>query len=502
MSSEASVLRGYRFGERRRSGLFGTVPPTMVAVAAVTLVSAWLAVSGFIPIPVAIVVAVGSAALWFGRIRNRPAHEILPALAIWWWRKLRSRNTWYRPVALVTDDDQPVALPPVLSGIDLFEFEVAWITPGQNVAIGVVRDHQAGSLTAILRVSGDGQFALVDAAGQDMRIDEWGAAIGGFARENSPVSRVTFHDWTSPVAIRDTVAQLENQWADEAPHPARAGYLQLLSDTSAHVVNHEVLVEVTVDLGRVSKARGESVLATGLRLVAEQTRLFAGRLNGSGLRVEGVLSASDVVTATRVRANPAVVEHLTTLKRSLASATGVAAPTFGPMHVEDQLGSATIDGAFHRSWWFASWPRREVAASWMDALMFESGCTRSLTTVFEPVAPSKSDSDVDRERTQREANIESRRRKGNIIRRADTKAVTEVESREMELSAGFVECRYTGLVTLTAPTEDALDSQGADLEQAAANAGVELQPLWGRQADGWVSSLPLGRSVARRFGES
>ena len=138
----------------------------------------------------------------------------------------------------------------------------------------------------------------------------------------------------------------------------------------------------------------------------------------------------------------------------------------------------------------------------MDALMFESGCTRSLTTVFEPVPPSKSDSDVDRERTQREANIESRRRKGNIIRRADTKAVSEVEAREIELSAGFVECRYTGLVTLTAPNEDALESQGADLEQAAANAGVELQPLWGRQADGWVSSLPLGRSVARRFGES
>lgn len=502
MGSTTQPLRGYRFGERRRSGLFGTVPPTMVAVAIVTLLFAWLAVSGYVPVPVAIVVAMAAAALWFGRIRNRPAHEILPALAVWWWRQLRSRNTWFRPVVLVSNGDQPVALPPMLSGLDLFEFEVAWITPGRNVAIGVVRDHQAGSVTAVLRVSGDGQFALVDAAGQDMRIDEWGAAIGGFARENSPVSRVTFHDWTSPVAIRDTVAQLESKWADEAPHPARAGYLQLLGDTSAHVVDHEVLVEVTVDLARVSKAKGESQLAAGLRLVAEQTRLFAGRLNGSGLRVEAVLSAADLVTAMRVRANPAVVEHLTTLKRSLASATGVAAPTFGPMHVDDQLGMAIIDGAFHRSWWFASWPRREVAASWMDALMFESGCTRSLTTVFEPVPPSKSDSDVDRERTQREANIESRRRKGNIIRRADTKAVTEVEAREIELSAGFVECRYTGLVTLSAPTEDDLDAQGADMEQAAANAGVELQPLWGRQGDGWVSSLPLGRSVARRFGES
>jgi hypothetical protein len=277
--------------------------------------------------------------------------------------------------------------------------------------------------------------------------------------------------------------------------------LQLLRDTSARNVDHEVLVEVTVDLARLAKTRGESVVATGLKTVAEQTRLFAGRLNAAGLRVEKVLCASDLVTATRVRADPSVVEQLTTLKRSLASATGVSAPTFGPMYLDDQLSLVIVDGAFHRSWWFASWPRREVSAAWMDSLIFESGCTRSLTTVFEPVPPSTSDSDVDRERTQREANIESRKRKGYIVRRADHKAVDEVEAREYELSAGFVECRYTGLVTLTARSAEGLDLQAADLEQAAANSSVELQQLKGRQAAGWVSSLPLGRTVARQFGE-
>jgi hypothetical protein len=121
--------------------------------------------------------------------------------------------------------------------------------------------------------------------------------------------------------------------------------------------------------------------------------------------------------------------------------------------------------------------------------------------VFEPVTPSRSDRDVDRERTQREANIETRRRKGFIVRRADEKAVAEVESRELELAAGYVECLYTGLLTLTAASREVLEQQAADLEQAAANVGIELQPLWGRQGDGWVSSLPLGRNLARRIGD-
>lgn len=502
MSTE-TAMRGFRFGERRRSGLFGTIPPTLIAIGAVTLVSAWLAVSGFIPIPLALLVGLVCAWFWFGKMYNRPAHEILPALVSLTWRKMRSRNLWYRPVELVTEGDQPIALPPVLSGLDLFEFEVAWITPGQTVPIGVVRDRDSGYLTAVMRVSGDGQFALVDPAGQDLRIDEWGAAISGFARENSPVVRVTFHDWTAPVPIRDTVAQLEERWADEPESAARADYMDLLRSTSAHVVDHEVLVEVTVNTRNVSKARGEALLTAALRTIGEQSRLFAGRLGGAGLRVEKVLSAADLVTAMRVRADPSVVEQLAALRRSLAAATGVAAPAFGPMLVDDgHVDHVIIDGAFHRSWWFASWPRREVTAAWMDALMFESDCNRSLTTVFEPVAPSKSDTDVDRERTQREANIESRKRKGYNVRRVDQKAVSEVAGREEELSAGFVECRFTGLVTLTAASLEELETQGADLEQTAANSGVELQQLLGQQAKGWVSSLPLGRSLARPFGES
>ena len=499
--SESTRLRAYRFGERRRSGMFGTVPPSLAAVGAVALIAGWMAIAGYVPIPICVAVVAGCAWLWFGKIRERPAHEILPALAMWWWRRLRSRNRWYRPVALVADGEAPAALPPVLAGLDLYEIDVDWPTIGHTGPLGIVRDRQAGTVTAVVRVCGDGQFGLVDPAGQDMRIDEWGAAIAGFAREHSPVTRVTFHDWTSPMPIRDSVARLEGEWADEAEHPARNSYLQLLRDTSATVIDHEVLVEVTVDLNRVSKTRGETSLSIGLRTVSEQTRLFAGRLNTSGLRVESVLSASDLVTAMRVRSDPSAVEHLATLANSLAAATGTAAPTFGPMYVDDRLGSVVVDGAWHRSWWFARWPRREVAGSWLDSLVFDSDCTRTFTTVFEPVAPSRSDNDVDRERTQREANIETRRRKGFIVRRADEKAVAEVESREVELATGYVECLYTGLLTLTASTSDRLDQQAADLEQVAANAGIELQPLWGRQGDGWVASLPLGRTLARRIGD-
>lgn len=498
--ADTSRPRGYRFGERRRSGLFGSMPPALAGIAAVALAAAWLTISGYAPIEVGFAALAVCAWLWFGRLRGRPVHEILPALILW--RSRRSRNQWFRPVGLLSGSasEAVVELPPAMAGLALYEMAVSWLTPGVDVSIGVVHDEPAATVTAVLKVSGDGQFALVDAGTQEIRIDEWGTAIAGFAREQSPVARITFHDWTAPLPIRDSVAQLESRWATEPAHPARPGYLDLLRDTSASIVDHEVLVEVTVDLARPRTGRQQR-LTTGLRTVAEQCRLFASRLDAAGLRVDAVLSADDIVTATRVRSDPSVVEQLATLRRTSSTATAVTRPAFGPMHVDDRLTDAVVDSSLHRSWWFSRWPRREVAAAWLDGLVFEASCTRSLTTVFEPVAPSRSDGDVDRERTQREANIETRRRKGFIVRRIDEKAVAEVESREAELAAGYVECMYTGLLTLTASTADELDSKSADLEQAAANSGIELQLLVGRQAAGWVSSLPLGRNVARRIGD-
>ncbi|MEM1334656.1 MAG: hypothetical protein AAGG08_14485, partial [Actinomycetota bacterium] len=72
--SEQSKLRVYRFGERRRSGMFGTIPPSLAFVGGLALMAAWLAIAGYVPIPVSIAVVVGCGWLWFGTIRERPAH--------------------------------------------------------------------------------------------------------------------------------------------------------------------------------------------------------------------------------------------------------------------------------------------------------------------------------------------------------------------------------------------------------------------------------------------
>ena len=66
---------------------------------------------------------------------------------------------------------------------------------------------------------------------------------------------------------------------------------------------------------------------------------------------------------------------------------------------------------------------------------------------------------------------------------------------ERELAEGHPLLRHVGIVTVTATNLDELEEASARVEQAAAQSLLDLRPLAARQAEGWVASLPLGRSV-------
>ncbi len=499
----ARQRRVYRFGELRGAGLFGALPISLVVPVGVAAVAVWAALAGFVPVPVAVPAVVVGLVVACGRVRGQALHALLPALAGFWGRRLTGRHRWCRPVPLLSDDGIPVAVPPALAGLDLYEVEVDWVMAGRRDPLGVVHDRAAGTVSGVVRVSGDGQFALLDDREQESRADGWGGALAGFARDRARVVRVKWDDWAAPVPVQEQIGTLQARWADEPTSTPRDSYLRLLGVVAPDVVRHELLLTVTVDLprraGRRRRRPARSGLETAVASLGEELRLFRDRLDAARVQVAGVLSAAELVVATRVRADPAAGELLAGLRQSLASATGWAAPNFGPLVVREELGLVRVDRAVHRSWWFARWPRREVAdAGWLGTLIDGPDCTRTVSVVFEPIRPSQSDRAVEREVTKREANMESRRRRDFRVSGKDRKALDEAEAREAELNAGFVEMFYVGLVTLTAGDDATLEAHAGELEQTAAQAGIELQPLWGQQAAGWVAALPLGRALATR----
>lgn len=499
--TSADGARRYRFAAFHRAGLFGGMPPSLLITLSVGVIAGWLAVIAHAPLPVAVVPLVVCGAVGFGRWRGRPLHDLLPRLIVWSVRRLLRRHRWCRPVPLLVDGHLPAALPRPLAGLELVEVDRPWMITGQPPGVvGVVHDRTAGTVTAELPVAGNGQFSLADPITQDTHVELWGLALAGFCREHGPVTRVTWHDWTSPGAVDDHLQQIRARRVDEADTPARQSYLTVIEQAAPTAVRHEVLVEVTVDIRRVhtKHRRPGGNLEAAVDVLVEELRLFAARAEHAGLVVGAPLDTAAIIQATRLRSDPQLIGVLPALSRSLAAAARKAPGEFGPLAVEERWGHIRVDGAVHRSWWFARWPRRDVPAGWLDRLLFNIPATRSVTVVFEPIAPSRSDRDIDKETVTRDTNTDDRVRRGFRVRAADRKAARDVTTRETELNAGYPELAYVGLLTVTTPDVDELDRVARQVEQTAAQTGIELHPLYGSQSAGWVSSLPLGRTIARK----
>ncbi|MEP7113993.1 MAG: SCO6880 family protein, partial [Ilumatobacteraceae bacterium] len=360
-------------------------------------------------------------------------------------------------------------------------------------SIAVVRDRRAGTVSMVLRVVGEG-FPVASLREQDAMVGAWGAALAPLARARCAVSKVTWQEWAHPIGVAG-----HRQFLIETSRPsdtsAAIDYEELLVTQAPFTIAHEVLLTVTVDLKRVRARRHSSQQAVAVETVTDEIRLLTSRLEAAGLQVEAPLSPAELSAAIRLRSDPTRATQLGSLRRSLASAVGRGAIEWGPMAVDADWFHTRVDQSVHRSYRVGSWPMLPVTADWLTPLLTGDGAVRTVTVVMEPVALSRAAADANRQLTSIEADQSQKERHGFRLTARDRRRHADVETRERELAEGHPEFRHIGIVTVTADDLDGLEDAAARVEQAAAQSMLDLRPLAARQSEGWVASLPLGRSV-------
>jgi hypothetical protein len=491
--SASSEPRRYRFSPLVRMGLFGSMPAAQVVVLAV---GCGLSFVGILLrwMPWALTPALLAAVVAFTRIGGWPLYEVLPLRAAWLLARRRGRDRWFRPVPLLPCEGRAGDhLPPPMTGLQLLEADAPWVNvPGRLAGVGVVHDTAAGSLTAVLKVSGDGQFSLASALEQDARVSGWGDALAAFCRERPTVRRVAWQEWS-----RSTTVETPPDGDVLFPDTALQDYRKLVRHAPRSVV-HETLVSISVDLAALPARRSGRIDAVemGLQTLVEELRLFSARLDAAGLLMTPPLTPAELNVVVRLRSTPFVESQSSGLKASLAAGLGVAIGDLAPMAFAEEWDHVRIDRTAHRSWWVEGWPRVDVPAAWLDLLLLGGACTRVVTVVFEPIPPSKAARAVDEAAVALESAESAKAKRGFRVRVSERRARDEVDRREHELVAGHGDFGYCGLVTVSGRSLAELEDAAADFEQSAGRAGVLLRPLEGRHGAGWVAALPLGRTVA------
>ena len=128
-----------------------------------------------------------AAVLAFKRVRGWPLHELIPLKVVVAAPPRGTSLVPTGPAAGARRASPPTALPPNHArAASCSTSTSSWVaTPGRLAGVGVVHDIGAGLLTAVLRVTGDGQFTLTSAASQDTRVALWGDALAAFCRERA-----------------------------------------------------------------------------------------------------------------------------------------------------------------------------------------------------------------------------------------------------------------------------------------------------------------------------
>lgn len=480
------VLLGLRIGQ----GVVLLLGLTLLVIALNVLPTAWAGAGGF-------VIVLLAAAAAFVPVGNKTLEQWTPVAAGWTVRRLTRADRHLSSAPLDGHDasgEPPVpSLPAFLRGLSILS---APLTQGGASQIGVVKDERAGTYSAVLTVRGQ-SFALLDLSEKARILDGWGGVLASLAREGSLVSRVqwierTFAEGGDALGsyLREAVA------LPVASGPVRS-YLELVENAGPATQHHETLIVLQLDAKKawrqIKQAGGRDVGAA--TVLAREIAFMAGQLSRVGVLVDGVLTPRLLAKAIRVAFDPQARPGLARRAVDDSAIAGVHPNNAWPLATVASWSDFQTDSCATATYWIREWPRVDVGPDFLAPFMLQTRAPRAISLVMEPVAPLKAAREVQAARVEDISTEEQRRRMGFILTARRKREQEGVLRREQELADGHGDYRFSGYVTVSAPTPEELYIACGEVEQQAHQSHLELERMQGLQDLGFTFTLPLGRGL-------
>ncbi|MFE7124896.1 SCO6880 family protein [Streptomyces sp. NPDC057617] len=354
---------------------------------------------------------------------------------------------------------------------------------------GAVHNPHTGALTAVVKVSSRA-YALLDPGTQNANVAGWGRALAALARTGQ-VARIQVIERTVP----DSGDALRRYWEEHGqPDAPLAGavYSELIASAGPAAAPHEAYVAVSLDARAarrlVNQAGGG--LTGAFSVLGQLTSTLDQAARTAGLTPTGWLTATEIAAVVRTAYDP---KALAALDRWSSSSRPEADPAAaGPVVVVEKSDHIATDSAFHTTYWIENWPRTETSAGFLHQLLFTAGVRRTLSLSYEPKGLDAALRDVQRKKASVIADAAERARRGQVDSEADAIEYQDIKSRERQLIAGHADVAMTGLLTVSADSEEELRTACAVVETAAVGAQIDVRPLTWQQAEAFTAAaMPL-----------
>jgi len=469
-----------RFGRRPARGLLlGFSSPRCAAIGtALVVVVAAMFFAGIFGLAVTAWLWLALGASAFVRVGGQTAIEWVPVAGRFALRRLAGQHQFRARVTRPRPEGS-LALPGDGAGFRLWADQVS--------GAAMVHDPHRQTLTAVLRVSHPA-FVLLSASDQAARVGGWGRALASLAQAGT-CAAIQVCEATVP----DPGTGVTAWWAQHGHHGAgwaAEQYATLLETARLASSAHRSTVSLALDMraaARQVKANGRGVKGAAAVLRADMANL-EHQLRCAELRIEGWLTPGELAAVVRGAYDPAPVV-----------APGPAATDIGragPLAVSEHWDRLRHDTGWNAVLWLSEWPRTEVRADFLHALVFTPGVRKVVSLVARPVGTAEALRRIRVEKTSALADAAQKAKIGQVADLSDHQEYEDVLARERALVAGHADVDFSGFVTVSAPSSEELDAAVAAVARAATQCACEARPLYGRQAQAFIcASLPLARST-------
>ncbi|MFI7891260.1 SCO6880 family protein [Streptomyces sp. CACIS-1.16CA] len=472
-----------KFPHRSRRGvLLGlSVPQLVVAGLTGLLLLAVILARGVVGalqlIPLWAVIAL----LVFVRHRGRALADWAPIVVRYALRRMRGQLVWLTRPSRRPTREGLLHLPGTAASLR--------VTTAPDGKYGAVHNPHTGTLAAVAKVSSRA-YALLDPGTQQANVGGWGRALAALARTGQ-IARIQVIERTIP----DSGDALRRYWEEHGrPDTPMAGaiYNELIQSAGPAAAPHEAYVAVSLDTKAARRLINQAGggLTGAFSVLAQLTSTFDQAARTAGLTPTGWLTAREIAAVVRTSYDP---KALATLDRWSTAGRPEAEPAAaGPVVVVEKADHIATDSAVHATYWVENWPRTETSADFLHQLLFTGGVRRTLSLSYEPKNLDAALRDVQRKKSRVIADAAERARRGQVDSEADSIEYQDIKSRERQLIAGHADVALTGLLTVSADTEDELRTACAVVETAAVGAQLDLRPLTWQQAEAFTAAaLPL-----------
>lgn len=470
-----------RFGRRSTRGLIlgFSAPRVAIVAAAATVAVLGMVAANAIGLAISALLWAPLAATAFVRVGGRPLIEWAGTAMQFGTRKSAGQDQYRASLLMRPRPAGTLALPGDAAALRLHV--------DSSSGAAMIHDPHRQTLTAILSVSHPA-FVLLDADDRTQRVSRWGRVYASLAQTGTcaaiQVLEAAVPDpATGQVEWYQSRGRRDGGWADHQ-------YRTLLDQVRLAAGTHRTTISLSLNMraaARAIKAAGRGVVGAAEVLRGDMSSL-TDSLRQAGLGVGSWLGEAELAAIVRTAYDPAVV-------LDPRNDPGANLSHAGPVSVSEHWDRLRHDSGWSSVLWVSEWPRIDVAADFLHALVFSPGVRRTLSLVARPLPTDVALRQLRKEKTGAVADMAHKQKVGQIADFSDSQEYEDLLNRERSVVAGHTDVEFAGLIAVTAGDSDALEAAVAQITRAAAQAACEVRPLYGRQAQGFVcAALPLGRT--------